>query len=85
MLRISSLELPETTDSVHNHGMRDSGTPAGRIQVRVAATGPVGTSHLDEMSKAIIEKFQQDGRQSYAGSAKPSACPKPRCASGCSG
>lgn len=70
MLRISSRRLLKTTDSVHNHGMRDSGVPAGRVPVRVVATGQVGTSHLDEMSKAIIEKLQHDGRQSYAGIGK---------------
>ena len=70
MLRISSPELPKTTDSVHNHGMHDSGVPAGRIPVRVTTPGPVGASHLDEMSKAIIEKLQHDGRQSYAGLGK---------------
>ena len=56
MLRISLLALPATTDSVHNHRMRDSRPP-----------GPV---QLDEMSKAIIEKLQQDGRRSYAGIGK---------------
>jgi Lrp/AsnC family transcriptional regulator for asnA, asnC and gidA len=50
--------------------MRDSGTPAGRIPIRVAATGHVGASHLDEMSKSIIEKLQRDGRRSYAGIGK---------------
>ena len=49
--------------------MRDSGVPIGRIPVRVVP-GPVGSSHLDEMSKAIIEKLQHDGRQSYAGIGK---------------
>ena len=38
--------------------------------MRVVATGQVGTSHLDEMSKPIIEKLQHDGRQSYAGIGK---------------
>ena len=38
-------------------GMRDSGVPPGRIPVR---------AQLDEMSKAIIEQLQQDGRRSYA-------------------
>ena len=37
--------------------MRDSGVPAGRFAAR---------AQLDEMSKAIIEKLQQDGRRSYA-------------------
>ena len=50
--------------------MHDSGVPAGRIPVRVTTPGPVGASHLDEMSKAIIEKLQHDGRQSYAGIGK---------------
>lgn len=70
MLRISSRKLPKTTDSVHNQGMRDSGVPVGRIPVRVISSGPVASSHLDEMSKAIIEKLQHDGRQSYAGIGK---------------
>ena len=29
-------------------------------------TGPGGSSGLDEVSKAIIEQLQQDGRRSYA-------------------
>lgn len=70
MLRIPSPTLPETTDSVHNQGMRESGVSSGRIPVRGTAPGPAGSAHLDEMSKAIIEKLQQDGRQSYAGIGK---------------
>jgi Lrp/AsnC family transcriptional regulator for asnA, asnC and gidA len=51
--------------------MRDSGLPASRFPVR--AVGPSGTGppvQLDEMSKAIVEKLQQDGRRSYAGIGK---------------
>lgn len=48
-------------------GMRDSGMPAGRFPVRAVGAAPV---QLDEMSKAIVEKLQQDGRRSYAGIGK---------------
>lgn len=51
-------------------GMRDSGVPAGRFPVRAVASGSAAAVHLDEMSKAIIEKLQQDGRRSYAGIGK---------------
>lgn len=47
--------------------MRDAGVHSGRFVARTAAPLP---SHLDEMSKAIIEKLQQDGRRSYAGIGK---------------
>ncbi len=47
-------------------GMRDSGVPATRFPVRTVAAGGNGPVQLDEMSKAIIEKLQQDGRRSYA-------------------
>jgi Lrp/AsnC family transcriptional regulator for asnA, asnC and gidA len=47
--------------------MRDAGVHNGRFVARTAAPLP---SHLDEMSKAIIEKLQQDGRRSYAGIGK---------------
>src|SRR5665811_847616 len=52
--------------------MRDSGVPAGRSPVRaVGQSSPAGAPvQLDEMSKAIIEKLQQDGRRSYAGIGK---------------
>lgn len=40
--------------------MHDSGIPASRTSFR----------ELDEMSKAIIEQLQQDGRRSYAGIGK---------------
>ncbi|MBI3692217.1 MAG: Lrp/AsnC family transcriptional regulator [Mycolicibacterium aromaticivorans] len=47
-------------------GMRDSGVPATRFPVRAIGAGGNGPVQLDEMSKAIIEKLQQDGRRSYA-------------------
>jgi Lrp/AsnC family transcriptional regulator for asnA, asnC and gidA len=47
--------------------MRDAGVHNGRFVARTATPLP---SHLDEMSKAIIEKLQQDGRRSYAGIGK---------------
>ncbi len=47
--------------------MRDSGVPATRFPVRaIGGAGGNGPVQLDEMSKAIIEKLQQDGRRSYA-------------------
>jgi Lrp/AsnC family transcriptional regulator for asnA, asnC and gidA len=52
---------------VHNHGLRDGGVHNARFVSRTATPLP---SHLDEMSKAIIEKLQQDGRRSYAGIGK---------------
>ncbi len=35
-------------------------------ELRAVRTGPSGPAQLDKMSKAIIEKLQQDGRRSYA-------------------
>ena len=34
--------------------------------LRAVGSGPAGPFQLDEMSKSIIEKLQQDGRRSYA-------------------
>ncbi|MEI7915618.1 MAG: Lrp/AsnC family transcriptional regulator [Mycobacteriaceae bacterium] len=34
--------------------------------LRAVGPGPAGPFQLDEMSKSIIEKLQQDGRRSYA-------------------
>ncbi len=38
--------------------------------LRAPGPGPSGPVPLDEMSKAIIEKLQKDGRRSYAGIGK---------------
>src|SRR3954453_8809524 len=46
--------------------MRDTGVPATRFPVRAIGAGGNGPVQLDDMSKAIIEKLQQDGRRSYA-------------------
>ena len=49
--------------------MRESGGPVGPVPLRAGREGgPV--VQLDELSKAIIEKLQQDGRRSYAGIGK---------------
>ena len=53
--------LPLTTDSVHNHGMREPGANNGSNNAAM---------QLDDLSKAIIENLQQDGRRSYAGIGK---------------
>lgn len=45
-------------------GMSDS--PANRFALRAPGPRVAATVQLDEMSKAIIEKLQQDGRRSYA-------------------
>jgi Lrp/AsnC family transcriptional regulator for asnA, asnC and gidA len=50
--------------------MRNTEAPDGRFVLRGVAPGSNGAVHLDEMSKAIIEKLQQDGRRSYAGIGK---------------
>ena len=54
-----------------------------------SVTRPASTStdvRLDDVSKAIIEQLQEDGRQSYADHRQgASGCPRRRCASGCSG
>ena len=47
--------------------MRDSEVHNRRFIAR--ACGPLPT-HLDEMSKAIIDKLQEDGRRTYAGIGK---------------
>lgn len=47
--------------------MREPALHNGRFVARTAGPLP---AHLDEMSKAIIEKLQQDGRRSYAGIGK---------------
>ena len=46
--------------------MADSGASIGRFAMRTPASRASGPAHLDEMSKAIVEKLQQDGRRSYA-------------------
>ena len=53
--------LPLTTDSVHNHGMREPGANNGSNNAAM---------QLDDLSKAIIEQLQEDGRRSYAGIGK---------------
>ena len=50
--------------------MHDSGVPSGRFPIRAVGSRPSAPVPLDEMSKAIIEKLQQDGRRSYAGIGK---------------
>ena len=66
---ISSVWLLVATDSVHNrehgHARRPGWTPAVSLRIR-----PGAAFQLDELSKAIIEKLQQDGRRSYAGIGK---------------
>ena len=42
----------------------------GMRDLRAAGPGPGGPAPLDEMSKAIVEKLQKDGRRSYAGIGK---------------
>jgi len=42
----------------------------GMRELRAVGPGSNGPVQLDEMSKAIIEKLQQDGRRSYAGIGK---------------
>lgn len=46
--------------------MRESGAQVGRFAMRAPASRAAAPAPLDEMSKAIIEKLQQDGRRSYA-------------------
>jgi Lrp/AsnC family transcriptional regulator, regulator for asnA, asnC and gidA len=59
-----------TTDSVHNHSMADGGAPHIQpVSLRVN-TRPGAAFQLDDLSKQIIEKLQQDGRRSYAGIGK---------------
>lgn len=50
--------------------MHDSGVPSGRFTMRAVGSRPSAPFQLDEMSKSIIEKLQQDGRRSYAGIGK---------------
>jgi Lrp/AsnC family transcriptional regulator for asnA, asnC and gidA len=52
--------------------MRESGVPSGPLPLRAASQGgsPGPAMQLDDLSKAIIEKLQQDGRRSYAGIGK---------------
>jgi Lrp/AsnC family transcriptional regulator for asnA, asnC and gidA len=50
--------------------MRNQNAPVSRFALSAAGPGPNGAAHLDEMSKAIIEKLQEDGRRSYAGIGK---------------
>lgn len=46
--------------------MRESGAQVGRFAMRALDSRATAPAPLDEMSKAIIEKLQQDGRRSYA-------------------
>jgi len=69
---ISYKWLPMTTDSVHNQHMSnpDSQPGASAVSLRINHSRPGAAFQLDELSKAIIEKLQQDGRRSYAGIGK---------------
>src|SRR4051794_20781397 len=42
----------------------------GAVSLRINHSRPGAAFQLDELSKAIIEKLQQDGRRSYAGIGK---------------
>src|SRR6188472_4014786 len=44
--------------------------PMGPVSFRVNQSRPGAAFQLDELSKQIIEKLQQDGRRSYAGIGK---------------
>jgi Lrp/AsnC family transcriptional regulator for asnA, asnC and gidA len=52
--------------------MANSGAPQpmGPVSFRVNQSRPGAAFQLDELSKQIIEKLQQDGRRSYAGIGK---------------
>ncbi len=52
--------------------MVNPGVPhsVGPVSFRVNQSRPGAAFQLDELSKAIIEKLQQDGRRSYAGIGK---------------
>jgi len=52
--------------------MANPGVPrtAGPVSSRVNQSRPGAAFQLDALSKAIIEKLQQDGRRSYAGIGK---------------
>ncbi len=53
--------------------MANSRVPAGIQPVALRATVPLNrgsAAQLDDLSKAIIEKLQEDGRRSYAGIGK---------------
>lgn len=47
-----------------------SESPANRFAMRAPTSRAAAPVQLDEMSKAIIENLQQDGRRSYAGIGK---------------
>ena len=40
------------------------------VSLRINHSRPGAAFHLDELSKAIVEKLQRDGRRSYAGIGK---------------
>jgi Lrp/AsnC family transcriptional regulator for asnA, asnC and gidA len=44
--------------------------PLGPVSFRVNQSRPGAAFQLDELSKQIVEKLQQDGRRSYAGIGK---------------
>ncbi|MDF2585750.1 MAG: AsnC family transcriptional regulator [Mycobacterium sp.] len=48
----------------------DSQPGASAVSLRINHSRPGAAFQLDELSKAIIEKLQQDGRRSYAGIGK---------------
>ena len=52
--------------------MANPGAPQGMapVSLRVKQSRPGAAFQLDELSKQIIEKLQQDGRRSYAGIGK---------------
>ena len=52
--------------------MANSGAQRGMqpVSLRVNQSRPGAAFQLDDLSKAIIEKLQQDGRRSYAGIGK---------------
>jgi Lrp/AsnC family transcriptional regulator, regulator for asnA, asnC and gidA len=61
------------SDSVHNAGVAKSVIPTGTPPASASESGrsnPGAAAQLDDVSKAIIEKLQQDGRTSYAGIGK---------------
>jgi len=70
--RIPAYHLIGSTDSVHYRYVRDwISRPASGAVVGALPREPIKDGfQLDELSGAIIEKLQQDGRRSYAGIGK---------------
>jgi len=66
LIHLPSPAAAAIIDRVSQHSVRPVASLVERTDHRAPRTGDGATAPLDEISKAIIEQLQQDGRRTYA-------------------